>query len=272
MNYNTTKWSAQIFTQAVGANYNPEVGFVRRRDIRQLAMTVRKIIFPEMGSIQRHGPGIDFDMVGNDQFGFLDWDVNLLYDINWKNTSTFSMRLRRQFTYLFNAFDPTGLGRTPLPGDTEYTNNLIIANYRSDQRKSFFFNLSTRSGGYFNGHRLNLDGSVSFRYQPLGFTSIAFAYNHITLPGQNVANLFLIGPRFDFTFTKKLFWTTFVQYNSQIQNLNINSRLQWRYNPVSDFFLVYTDNYVASSENGFIDIGQSKVRSLVFKLTYWLNF
>ncbi len=273
MNYNTTKWSGRIFSQAVGANYNPEVGFVRRRDIRQLAMTMRRVIFPESGSIQRHGPGLDFDMVGNSEFGFLDWDVNLLYDVNWKNTSNFSVRLRRQFTYLFNEFDPTGLGRTPLAGDTEYTNNLFIMSYRSDQRKKFSFNLNTRSGGYFTGHRWNLDGSVNMRYQPLGFTSIAFSFNHITLPGQNVANLFLIGPRFDFTFTKKLFWTTFVQYNSQIENLNINSRLQWRYNPVSDFFLVYTDNYVATTaDGGFIDIGQSKVRSLVFKLTYWLNF
>lgn len=274
MNYNTTKWSGRVFSQIVGENYNPEVGFVRRRGIRQLAFTLRKVIFPKASSssIQRHGPGYDFDMVGNDEFGFLDWDMNILYDINWKNTSNFSMRLRRQYTYLFNEFDPTGLGREPLAGDTDYHNNLIIASYRSDQRKTVFFDLRTRSGGYFTGHRLNLEGSVTMRYQPLGFTSINFAFNHINLENERAANLFLIGPRFDFTFTKNFFWTTFVQYNSQIENLNINSRLQWRYSPVSDFFLVYTDNYLATSENGFIDIGQSKVRSLVFKLTYWLNF
>lgn len=273
LSYNVQKWSWRMFSQVIGANYNPEVGFVRRRDIRQISSTLNRTYFPDHGSVQRHGPGIDFDVTGNDQFGLLDWDINLLYDVNWRSSARLSFRLRRQFTYLFNGFDPSGTGGVRLPSDTEYTNNLFIARYNSDQRKEVSFQLSTRSGGYFNGTRINLEGSVNLRYQPLGFTSINFAYNRIRLPDPfNDANLFLIGPRFDFTFTKKLFWTTFVQYNTQIENLNINSRLQWRFAPVSDFFLVYTDNYLATNDEGFINLGPSRSRALVFKLTYWLNF
>jgi len=273
ISYGVPKWSWNLFTQRVGANYNPEVGFVRRRDIQQLANTVRYSFFPEKGGIQRHGPGFDFDMVWNDEFGFLDWDMNILYDINWRSSARFSARLRRQYTFLFNGFDPSGSGGLALPSGTGYHNNLIIANYNSDQRKLVNFSVSTRSGDYFNGTRINLEGSLNIRYQPLGFTSINFAYNRIRLPDPySDANLFLIGPRFDFTFTKKLFWTTFVQYNTQIENLNINSRLQWRFAPVSDFFLVYTDNYLATNDDGFINIGDSRSRALVFKLTYWLNF
>jgi hypothetical protein len=273
LGYTSIKWSSDIRFQSVGANYNPEVGFVRRQDILQVGGTTKYAIFPRGGNIQRHGPGFNYDIVGNDTYGLLDWDVNLLYDINWRNTSNFSIRLRRQYLYLFNEFDPTGLGREPLPADTDYTNNLIIASYRSDQRKRFNVQLNTRSGGYFTGYRLNLVGNLNFRYQPLGFTSLTFSYNHIQLEGQEGANLLLIGPRFDFTFTKELFWTTFVQYNSQIENLNINSRLQWRFAPVSDIFLVYTDNYFATSDgDNLIDIGQSKARALVIKVTYWLNF
>ncbi len=272
INYGVPKWSWRMFTQKVGANYNPEVGFVRRRDVQQFANTVRYSYFPEKGGIQRHGPGFDFDMVWNDEFGFLDWDMNILYDINWRSSARFSARLRRQYTFLFNGFDPSGSGGLALPSGTGYHNNLIIASYNSDQRKLVNYRLSTRSGQYFNGTRVNLEGSLNFRYQPLGFTSINFAYNRIRLPDPyNDANLFLIGPRFDFTFTKKLFWTTFVQYNSQIDNLNINSRLQWRFAPVSDFFLVYTDNYLVTNDEGF-NIGPSKSRALVLKLTYWLNF
>ncbi|MEM6699144.1 MAG: hypothetical protein AAF599_12150, partial [Bacteroidota bacterium] len=70
--------------------------------------------------------------------------------------------------------------------------------------------------------------------------------------------------RIDLTFTKSLFWTTFIQYNNQIDNLNINSRFQWRFRPVSDLFIVYTDNY-------FPDDFVNKNRALVLKLTYWLN-
>jgi hypothetical protein len=85
----------------------------------------------------------------------------------------------------------------------------------------------------------------------------------LTFPFASKA-LFLIGPRIDLTFSKSVFLTTFVQYNDQIDNININARLQWRFAPVSDFFLVYTDNYNS------LDYAV-KTRSVVAKVTYWLN-
>ena len=271
MNYNIQTWSVDIFSQIVGEGYNPEVGFVRRNDIRQLASTVRYNWFPKKGIIQSHGPGFDFDMVGNDTYGFLDWDVNILYNISFLNTSRFGLRLRKQYTYLFDPFDPSGTGGLELLADTDYINHQFIANYQSDERKKFFYQFSTRSGEYFNGHRLNLEGSIGYRYQPLGFTSLDFAFNRILLPEPYVTtNLYLIGPRFDFTFTKNIFWTTFVQYNSQIENINLNTRFQWRFKPVSDIFIVYTDNYFAYQDGG-LKIGGPRTRALTFKMTYWLN-
>ena len=271
VNYNIQTLSVDVFSQIVGEGYNPETGFVRRKDIRQLTSTIRYSWFPEKGKIQRHGPGFDFDMVGNNTYGFLDWDYNILYNINFRNTSNFSLRLRRQYTYLFDAFDPSGEGGLELVADSDYTNYQIIARYESDQRRKFFYRLNTRSGEYFNGHRINLQGSIGYRYQPLGFTSIDFTYNRILLPSPfTTTSLYLIGPRFDFTFSKSVFWTTFVQYNSQIENLNINTRFQWRFKPVSDIFLVYTDNYFADHEGGF-QIGSPRTRALTFKITYWLN-
>lgn len=271
LTYDIQKWSVDIFSQLVGEGYNPEVGFVRRNDIRQLATTTRYRWFPKGGSIQAHGPAIDFDMVWNDTYGFLDWDYNLQYEISFRNTATFWGRLRKQYTYLFDPFDPSGTGGVELAADTEYTNYQILARYQSDQRRRFFYRVNTRSGQYFNGNRINLDGSVGYRYQPLGFTSIDFAYNRIILPEPyTTTSLYLIGPRFDFTFSRKVFLTTFLQYNSQIENLNINARFQWRFKPVSDIFLVYTDNYFADHEGGF-RIGQPRTRAFTFKITYWLN-
>ena len=192
------------------------------------------------------------------------------------NTSSWNIRLRRQYTYLFDEFDPSGTDGEPLPADTEYTNNMIFANYNSDSRKKFFFELSTRSGEYFNGARINLSGSLTYRYTPWGFASINFSYYAIRLPSPySDANLYLVGPRFDLTMSKSLFFTTFFQYNSQLNNLNINARLQWRFKPVSDIFFVYTDNYVTESftDSGgeYFYKGQPRLRGFVFKISYWLN-
>ena len=273
LNYSNYTLSVDVFSQLVGAGYDPEAGFVRRTDIRQLASSTRYSFFPEKGGIQSHGPGFDFDMVGNDTYGFLDWDVNLLYDVRFKNTARLTSRpLRIQYTYLFDPFDPSNTDGVELPADSEYRNVQFIVNYTSDARKKLFYELRTRSGQYFNGERWNLAGSVGYRYQPKGFTTIDFNINRIVLPEPyNTVTLLLIGPRVDLTLRKDLFLTSFFQYNSQIENLNINARLQWRFAPVSDLFLVYTDNYLATQEEGFISLGGPRTRALTFKATYWFN-
>ena len=84
------------------------------------------------------------------------------------------------------------------------------------------------------------------------------------MPNNENVKLTLISPRFDLTFTKKIFFTTFIQYNTQINNVNINARFQYRFKPMSDVYLVYTDNYNSN-------IFGIKNRALVIKLIYWLN-
>jgi hypothetical protein len=64
--------------------------------------------------------------------------------------------------------------------------------------------------------------------------------------------------------TNKLFFTTFIQYNEQLDNINLNTRFQWRYKPASDLYLVYTDNYLPVP---FL----VRNRALMLKFTYWWN-
>ncbi|MFB0907910.1 MAG: hypothetical protein QMB03_06460, partial [Spirosomataceae bacterium] len=59
---------------------------------------------------------------------------------------------------------------------------------------------------------------------------------------------------------------------TQTNNTNINSRLQWRFKPVSDLFIVYTDTYFAENIPRYqINSWTPKNRALIIKLTYWLN-
>jgi hypothetical protein len=110
-----------------------------------------------------------------------------------------------------------------------------------------------------------MQADVNYRYQPYGSISMLASYNYLDLPEPwGINSFWLIGPKVDITFTRTLFFTTFVQYNEQLDNLNINSRLQWRYSPVSDIFIVYTDNY-------FPETMDSRNRAVVFKMSYWFN-
>jgi hypothetical protein len=87
-------------------------------------------------------------------------------------------------------------------------------------------------------------------------------YNSIRLPDPYPdADLWLLSPKIDITFSKSLFWSTLVQYSSQRENPGINSRLQWRFAPLSDLYLVYNDDYFASPF-------APRFRSINLKLTY----
>ncbi|MFN7118893.1 MAG: DUF5916 domain-containing protein, partial [Saprospiraceae bacterium] len=265
ISYNVLRWEVYNTLQKVGENFNPEVGFLRRRDYTRSAGSAWYNFYPDSKLINRHGPGIDYDVLGNDTYGVTDYDVNLMYRITFRSTAMFNMRLRREYVYLFDAFDPTRTGGAELAEGTDYAYNLILASFDSDRRKLFFYSFDTRIGDYFNGTRFFINGSLGYRFQPYGSVTLDFDYNRIRLPQPyNDADIYLIGPRFDFTFSRNVFWTTFIQYNSQIDNVNINSRFQWRFKPVSDLFIVYMDNY-------FPETFTAKSRSLVIKLTYWLN-
>ncbi len=263
--YNKTNIDVTMIAQSVGANYNPETGYARRRNYQRVAGTVNWKYYPKKGPVQSHGPGIDFDVLGNKLYGVTDWDANLLYQVKFRTTALFTFRASHEFVYLFSAFDPTNTGGRKLPIGGGYGYNYLYSSYTSDFRKRVFYTITAQRGGYYSGNRTNVDGSISYRIQPYGVISATFSYNGIRLPEPySTANLLLIGPRVDISFSRSLFWTTFVQYNNQIKNVNINSRFQWRFRPVSDLFIVYTDNYIS---NSFVN----KNRALVLKFTYWLN-
>ena len=95
--------------------------------------------------------------------------------------------------------------------------------------------------------------------------SIKTTYDRIDLPDPfKDIQFILFGPKIDLTFTNKLFLTTFVQYNDQSDNININLRFQWRFAPVSDLFIVYTNN-------SYPDNFKVKDKALVAKVSYWFN-
>lgn len=99
------------------------------------------------------------------------------------------------------------------------------------------------------------------------WTLLSFCRMH-RLPG---IFLIFVVTGIDLTVTRSVFFTTFVQYNSQYKSMNINTRLQWRFKPVSDLFIVYTDNYFYSFDQQPVENFSPKNRAIVVKLTYWFN-
>ena len=258
-------WNWTLSFQDMGKSFNPEVGFVPRVDFKRVNPDITYLFYPKSKLINRHGPKVEFEGLWNETLGTTDRDINFGYLIRFNSLAELEITQRNRYVYLFSNFDPTRSGGEPLAEGTDYTYRNFLVEFRTNPRKQINFGMIGEFGEYFTGNIQRVTSQTGVRLGYRANISMNFNYARIRLPyPQTDADLVLLGPRIDLTFTKSLFWTTFVQYNSQIDNLNINTRLQWRYAPVSDFFLVYTDNYFPES---FLP----KQRSLVFKLNYWLN-
>ncbi len=268
--YNKKDWIAAIDVTFVGAEFDADLGFVPRKDFLRTAIRGQRFMYPKNRSILNrysveglllniHRPSLDYR--------YTDYERRVTGGLDFTNQSTFETSFRQNFIYLAEAFDPTRTsGALALPGDADYRFVDFSAEYSSNATRLFTYGATVAAGEFFNGNRYGAGASIGYRFQPFVSLSASLNYDGIRLPDPYPsADLWLATTRMEVTFSRSIFWTTLVQYSNQRENLGINSRLQWRYAPLSDLFLVYNDAY---------DTGNSwspRFRSINLKISYWLN-
>lgn len=270
LEYSTRNVYVQLQPGFVGKNFNAEVGYVPSYNVYPGQINYKGefnyMFYPDNKSIVWMGPIVEAMHTYVPGGALADKDYGLGYSVNFSNTAIMELKYNYVFQRLMNNFyliDQTRY-RSFLAGEI-YDWQTITASFQSDARQIFNFLIESTYGGFYNGSNFNINGQLNMRYQPYGNVSLLIDYNRLNLAeGYGKEQLFLIGPRVDLTFTDKLFLTTYMQYNNLLDNMNLNARFQWRYQPASDFFIVYTENYLPGNFS-------SKNRALVFKLTYWLN-
>ena len=269
INYNTRKNRFRTAFFKTTPNFTSDLGFTRRTDFKKNYTSYNRVFYPKSKSIQsiEFGPQLYYiDKPGlNNQVTDRRFSANLSF--NFKNMSGIDFEFTNSYIFLENNFDPTGANENSPINRGSYETRQIEMEYGSTNRRKFRFKSNINIGGYFNGEKYSISNDFNFRIDKLMQASLKFRYDKIDLPDpQNSVALFLISPKVDFTFSKNIFWATFVQYSNFSNSLGINSRFQWRFAPLSDLFLVYTDNsnYI---ENDFIP----NFRTINLKITYWIN-
>ena len=268
LEYNTRDWKFNLGSLYVGEDFQADLGYIRRNDILTVDPVATRTFYPtdskintntiELRSSSTWSPELDFK--------YTDGMVDLEYQIQFRNQSSVEMAFNHRYTYLLEDFDPTeSENGEPLPAFSDYNYSKFDFTYESDRRKAFSFTARTDVGQFFNGYKYSLTSDFRLRLQPFFTASFKSSYNYIDLPDPYPTEaIWFVGPKFEFTFTKNLFWSTFVQFNSQDEDFSINSRLQWRFKPLSDLYVVYNDNYKTSP------FAQG-TRTLIIKFTYWIN-
>ena len=274
--YFSKNWNAIVDFGKITDNYYTDMGFLQRinnydalldttirKGYNQVFNQVKHIFFPRTGSINQIRLGVENYMIYNLDGSFNESQHSLGLDLFFKNTSNLMIEAGYNPSNLL--FYTSFTDKAPIPPG-KYKPKTIEVTFNTDIRKKFSYIFSVAGGGFFNGNLFNYQLTANYRVQPWGNFGFNIQQATIKLPAQyGTSNLFLIAPRIEINFSNNLFWTTFLQYNNQRNNFNINSRIQWRYKPMSDLFLVYSDNYFTDP------FMKNKNRALVFKMNYWLN-
>jgi hypothetical protein len=265
LNYNTRKWN--IFSDLVylGKDFKSDLGFIRRTDLLKSGRVIEYSSYPKSGNINRlqyRFMWFDF-WQPSDDMRLTDRRLFFNFDATSKRQFNVQMRYSNTYTYLTDSFDPTRSDNgQPLDGNQGYHYSNAEIQLRTNQAYEFSIDSQFSFGQFYNGTRTSLNLQLNYRFPPKVNLSMLVDYNRIRLPEPySSADLWLISPKLEVSFTKKLFWSTLVQYANQSDNLGINSRLQWRYAPLSDLYLVYNDNY-------YVNDFEPKYRSINLKLSY----
>jgi hypothetical protein len=272
----------------IGKDYRADVGFVPRTGIINVYRPLEFVYYTKNPKLSKTINTFTIGMYENaDTYDLsgkaLEHDTNIFVQAGSPTGALFFTGWGWQYTYLYAPFDPTNASLDPNPDNRQniaelpiggYRSGGYFAGYESSQRNNLSVNVYYNNGQFFNsGSSVSTEGVIAYRVQPIGVFALNFSSNIIKMPKPyQSANYWLLGPRAELSFSKSLFFSNFLQFNTQTNNFNLNSRLQWRFKPVSDIFLVYTDNRFTRPISKYgITSFEPKNRALVFKMTYWFN-
>ncbi len=277
LSYSTPKFSWEWNHEYVEKNYLADVGFVpriyfynpqtdltTRETYLRIEPSIRYKFYPKSKIINNHFPEFYFSHYLDSAYKSTEYLYQLSYNFSFQNSSVLSFKYRKNFIKLRIPIDITFTGKTPITAADYYFDN-FLATYTSSFIKPLFGTITVDYGNFYTGSKLTYSGDINYRKQPWGVFGVSFSQDDIKLPEPyENAYITLIGPKVELSFTKSIFFTTFAQYNTQLNNMNLNCRLQWRFKPMSDLYIVYTDNYYS------IDMTK-KNKALVIKLIYWIS-
>ncbi|MCR9226212.1 MAG: carbohydrate binding family 9 domain-containing protein [Flavobacteriaceae bacterium] len=264
--FNSRKWNWRVQQEYISDDFTSEVGFVPRKNYIKLEGSVGHLFLPASETVVSHGPQYTGFYYFDPNMNSTDYVSILGYAVNFMDRSSLGVDVFNEYVQLLAPFDPTNTNKEELATGTRHHWNGVYLSYNSRPKNLFTYNLTTRLGRYFSGgYRTNLNAELGYRFQPYVSLGAVLSYNNLDLPEPwYTTDFWLVGTEADITFTNKLFWNTLFQYNEQINNFGINSRLQWRYSPASDLFLVFNNNEQLSPLEG-------NLWSLTLKFTYWFN-
>ncbi len=246
------------------SNYDAINNSVIREEFTQANASIELSMYPKKSKIiyRYRYLFLDTDAYFDDEgelSQFTTFFNNALY---FKNSSSVYVNVYQDFVNLKYAFNPLRNGNFILPDTYNFLSSQI--GYNSIPTKKVYYNIAFRHGNYYHGKRTRYYTRLGYHLLPFANLETSYEINKIDLNETGEKAFHLARFTNEIFFNNRLNWTTYLQYNTQFDNFNVNSRIQWEYKPLSYIYLVITDNFTKEI--------QQKNWGIAFKANYRFDF
>ncbi|MBS1817015.1 MAG: carbohydrate binding family 9 domain-containing protein [Acidobacteria bacterium] len=265
--YAGDRYGLQLERLTIDPNFNPEVGFLRRTDMRKNYAQVRFSPRPKRIRSVRKFYGIG-------QFTYVEDAASRLttrltdgeFNIEFQNSDRFIAGIQRDYELITRPFGVVPGAVIPVGG---YDFSVGRLGYTFGQQRKASANVLLEVGNFYNGSRTGLTINRS-RINLSSQLSVepSITLNWFDLPAGAFTSR-LIGSRVTYTATPLLFVSALVQYNSSTHSVSTNARLRWEYRPGSELFVVYNEERDSAATGSLPGVMN---RTFVIKVNRFFRF
>ncbi len=237
-NYDSEKWRHGLEYSEVAGNFNPEVGFLTRRDYRKASIFVLRRIRPaDLLGLHEIRPHVSYrgywDFDGFQETGFLHMDTHW----EWKNGYEFHTGFNITRDGIKQPFDIVD-GVTVQPGTYDHSEGQFF--FTTDRSAPLSFIARTTIGGKFGGERYSISSGINYRIGEKFTSGLSVVYSDFKLPG-GAFSVMLSRLRLAYSFTPKILVQALIQYSDDSDIFGTNLRFSWLRSANTGFFLVLNE-------------------------------
>ncbi len=262
----TGDWRTNLFRlngsyMDIGEDFNPEVGFVQRADLRRFRGDASYTPWPGKFGIREIQIGPEIDLILTQDNEVETQEITFDTRFSFETGDDIGFQLKNTTENLNEEFLIQDIS---IPVE-DYNFTSFRTSIRTSSSRMITARLQVEIGEFYSGTRRGF--SIEATVRPSARFSIEpfIEFNRITLTDEEFdANAF--GGRVGYSFSTTLFTKLFTQWSTDTDIISANFLVNYIYRPGSDFYLVLNQTY--DTRDGGVD---PLDWSVLGKITYWWN-
>jgi hypothetical protein len=258
--------SANYSRMTIGENYNPALGYVPRTGVRTTFSQLEFKPRPKSGRVRQ----VTFGVTYQDYFN-LEHHSSESKRIQ---VTPLALRFNRgdsiQYSWspnLEQLFEPFEIRAGIFVPVGKYWTGVHRVGVITSYSRPFSARIDLGTGSFYSGTRRQAGGEFTWRKNSHLRTSIKAEQNWVRLKEGNF-NARVFAYKLDYSFTPLIGLSSLVQYDSDSQNIGVQSRLRWILKPGNEFFIVVNHSWQEDTFDRFVAY-QTRAR---VKLNYTFRF